>query len=246
MITGFELCRASKIYPGHSALTQVSVMIPAAEHIAILGPSGCGKSTLLRILSGLDAPSEGTVLLDGEVISQAHEIIVPPHRRGIAMVFQDLALWPNLSVIENVLLGQSGSTLSSKQKCEQADQALFLCGIEVLAKRLPCELSGGQQQRVALARAMATQPKFLFLDEPFAGLDLVMKTHLLTEISELANQRQFTLLLVTHDPMEVMSLCHSAIVLEQGQVVETGKLEALLQTPKSETLKVFRECMHRS
>jgi iron(III) transport system ATP-binding protein len=246
MMTGFELRRASKTYPGHSALTQVSVMIPAAEHIAILGPSGCGKSTLLRILSGLDAPSEGTVLLDGEVVSQAHEIIVPPHRRSIAMVFQDLALWPNLSVIENVLLGQSGSTLNSKQKCEQVDQALFLCGIEALAKRLPRELSGGQQQRVALARAMATQPKFLFLDEPFAGLDLVMKTHLLTEISELANQQQFTLLLVTHAPMEVISLCHSAIVLEQGQVVEVGKLEALLQTPKSETLKVFREFMHRS
>jgi ABC-type Fe3+/spermidine/putrescine transport system ATPase subunit len=243
MTATFECRYLSKIYPGHTALTNVSVILNAAEHTAILGPSGCGKSTLLRILSGLDAPSEGTVLLDGEVVSEANKIIVPPDCRGIAMVFQDLALWPNLSTLENVLLGQSGSTLNLKQKHEQADQALSLCGIKALAKRLPGELSGGQQQRVALARAIATQPKFLFLDEPFAGLDLVMKTHLLTEISELASQRQFTLLLVTHDPVEVVSLCHSAIVLEQGQVVEAEQLESLLQNPKSETLKVFREFM---
>lgn len=241
MTAKFECRHLSKIYPGHAALTDVSVTINAAEHTAILGPSGCGKSTLLHILSGLDAPSEGAVLLNEERVSQANEIIVPPHRRGIAMVFQDLALWPNLSVIENVLLGQSSRALNSRQKRERAEQALSLCGIKAQAKRLPGELSGGQQQRVALARAIATQPEFLFLDEPFAGLDLVMKTHLLSEILELANQHQFTLLLVTHDPMEVVSLCSSVIVLEQGRVVEAGKLELLLQAPKSETLKVFRK-----
>jgi iron(III) transport system ATP-binding protein len=157
------------------------------------------------------------------------------------MVFQDLALWPNLSVLENVLLGQSSRTFNPQQKRERTDQALALCGIEKWANRLPSELSGGQQQRVALSRAIATQPTFLFLDEPFSGLDLVMKTRLLTEISALAEQRQFTLFLVTHDPMEVMSLCNSAIVLEEGEVIEAGEIEALLQAPQSETMKVFRE-----
>ena len=241
MKTNFELRSVSKTYPGHIALSKVSATIPAGEHTAILGPSGCGKSTMLRIFSGLDAPAEGTVLLNGKVISQANKIIVPPHRRGIAMVFQDLALWPNLSVLVNVLLGQSSSALNPQQKCERADQALALCKIEELANRLPNELSGGQQQRVALSRAIATQPTFLFLDEPFSGLDLVMKTRLLTEISALAEQRQFTLFLVTHDPMEVMSLCNSAIVLEEGEVIEAGEIEALLQAPQSETMKVFRE-----
>jgi ABC-type sulfate/molybdate transport systems ATPase subunit len=149
-------------------------------------------------------------------------------------------------VLENVLLGQSSSTLNPQQKRERADQALALCRIEELANRLPNELSGGQQQRVALSRAIATQPTFLFLDEPFAGLDLVMKTRLLTEISALAEQRQFTILLVTHDPMEVMSLCTSAIVLEEGEVVETGEMKGLLQTPKSETLRVFCEFSQRA
>ena len=245
MKVNFELRRISKTYPGHTALSKVSATIPAGEHTAILGPSGCGKSTMLRILSGLDAPSEGTVLLNGKVISQANKVIVPAHHRGIAMVFQDLALWPNLSVLENILLGQSSSALNSQQKRERADRALALCGIGELTNRLPNELSGGQQQRVALSRAIATQPTFLFLDEPFAGLDLVMKTRLLAEISALAEQRQFTILFVTHDPMEVMSLCNSAIVLEEGEIIEAGEIEKLLQTPKSETLKVFREFLQR-
>jgi len=241
MNSAFEFRSVSKNYQQELALSDVSFNILAGEHTAILGPSGCGKSTVLRILSGLDAPSAGEVLQDRKIISQTNQIIIPPHRRGIAMVFQDLALWPNLSVLDNVLLGQSGVQLSRQEKQEQADKALNMCGIESLANRLPAELSGGQQQRVALSRAIATRPSFLFLDEPFSGLDLVLKTKLLSEISALAEQSQFTIVLVTHDPMEVMTLCNSAIVLEQGEVVEAGKLFELLHKPESETLRVFRQ-----
>ncbi|MCP4407972.1 MAG: ATP-binding cassette domain-containing protein [Gammaproteobacteria bacterium] len=186
-------------------------------------------------------PFRGEVLLNGEVISRANEVIISPHGRGITMVFQDLALWPNLSVLDNVLLGQSAIELNRRKAGARADQALVMCGIEALANRLPGELSGGQQQRVALARAIATRPAFLFLDELFVGLDLVMKTNLLSEILALAEHRQFTILLVTHDPVEVTALCSSAIVLDRGKVVETGDLEELLHSPQSETLRVFRQ-----
>ncbi len=245
MTSAFELHSVFKDYRQHVALADVSLSISAGEHTAILGPSGCGKSTVLRILSGLDAPSKGDVLQNGKIISQANQIIVPPHHRGIAMVFQDLALWPNLSVLDNVLLGQSGAKLERQEAQERADKALAMCEIDTLAKRLPSELSGGQQQRVALSRAIATQPAFLFLDEPFTGLDLVMKTKLLNTIRTLAEQNQFTIVLVTHDPMEATNLCNLAIVLDRGKVVETGEFDELMDDPNSETLQVFKRYVNR-
>ena len=157
------------------------------------------------------------------------------------MVFQDLALWPNLSVLDNVLLGQSGTGLTRREAQVRAGEALALCGIEPLAKRQPGELSRGQQQRVALARSLATQPTFLFLDEPFSGLDLVTKTMLLNEISLLAEQRQLTIVLVSHDPTEVTALCRSAVVLDLGKVKEAGELSVLMRQPRTEILRVFRD-----
>ena len=151
------------------------------------------------------------------------------------MVFQDLALWPNLSTIENVMLGLSGDAR------ERARDALDLCDIADLSDRRPGLLSGGEQQRVALARAMATRPAFLLLDEPFAGLDLVTKESLLDRIGSLRDQRGFTIILVTHDPFEVQSLCDRAVVLEAGQVREEGTLDELLRDPSSELLRRFRE-----
>jgi ABC-type Fe3+/spermidine/putrescine transport system ATPase subunit len=235
----FEFCAVSKIYDRRTALSEVSFTVSAGEHIAILGPSGCGKSTVLRLLAGLDAPSAGHVLLDGCVVSQPQMILTPPHLRGVGMVFQDLALWPNLSVMDNVLLGLSGAGLTKKRARTRAREALALCVIESLADRKPGTISGGQQQRVALARALAVQPSFLLLDEPFAGLDLVTKTKLLEEITVLAAEQKLTIVLVTHDPVEATALCRSALVLEDGRVKETGTWEDILSTPRSEMLRIF-------
>ncbi len=241
----FELRDVSKLYDGHAALSSVSLAIADGEHTALLGSSGCGKSTALRLLAGLDTPCAGEVWLHGAVVSTAHALIMPPHLRGVSMVFQDLALWPNLSVIENVRLGLSGTSLSRREAATRADEALQRCGIESLSNRLPNTLSGGQQQRVALARAIAPKPDFLFLDEPFAGLDLITRNRLLAEIQALATEQQFTIVLVTHDPLETTMLCLSAVVLDGGRVEAAGPLDELLRTPKSELLEAFNTYIRR-
>ena len=241
MNTGFEVSNLSKNFAGIEALASVSFKITPGEHLAIIGPSGCGKSTLLRLNAGLDSPSDGVILLNGNVISEPNRILVPAHRREIGMVFQDLGLWPNLTTLENVLLGLSQRNLSRQDARVLALQALALCKIESLTNRKPTLTSGGQQQRIALARAIATEPSFLFLDEPFAGLDLLTKLKLLDDLSALAEKKNITIVLVTHDPLEATTLCKSAISLENGRLVETGPIAKLLANPKSETLKVFRD-----
>jgi len=237
----FECRAVTKTYDDCQALAEVCFTVTAGEHAVILGTSGCGKSTALRLLAGLEAPSKGQVLLDGRVVSEPGRILRPPHLRGVAMVFQDLALWPNLSALDNVLLGLSGTELSKDERQRRAGEALALCRIDALSDRKPGSISGGQQQRVALARAIAVRPTFLFLDEPFSGLDLVTKSRMLEEISVLVNHEDLTVLLVTHDPTEATTLCTSAIVLDEGRVVESGRLEDLLPDPRSEMLKVFRD-----
>jgi len=235
-----EFRAVAKTYDGRPVLADVSFTVSAGEHLAILGPSGSGKSTILRLLAGLEAPSSGQVLLEGSVASQPHTVVIPPHRRRVGMVFQDLALWPNLSVKENILLGLSGARLTYQEAQRRAHEALALCAIESLAVRRPGKLSGGEQQRVALARALAVRPTYLLLDEPFSGLDLITKTALLQEISRLTTNQGCTLILVSHDPFEVTALCRSVLVLENGHVEEAGSLESLLHTPRSMMLKVFR------
>jgi ABC-type Fe3+/spermidine/putrescine transport system ATPase subunit len=241
----FVFRSVSKLYDEHLVLDEVSFAIPAGEHTAILGPSGCGKSTILRLLAGLEAPSAGQVLLDEAVVSEPHRVLRPPHLRGVAMVFQDLALWPNLSVLDNVLLGLSGTRLTSGEARTRAREALTLCAIESLAERKPGTLSGGEQQRVALARAIATRPAYLLLDEPFAGLDLVTKAALFKEIARLVAERHMTIVLVTHDPLEATALCSAALALKDGQIEEAGVLKDLLRAPRSEMLTAFRAQLYR-
>ncbi len=243
MKSGFELRAVSKKYDGVMALSDILLSIEPGESLAIIGPSGCGKSTLLRLLAGLEAPTNGRIFLNGSLISKANQILLPPHQRGIAMVFQDLALWPNLSVLDNVLLGLAAQPLSKQQKHQKAIEALTLCKIEAFFDRKPEKLSGGQQQRVALARALAAEPDFLFLDEPFSGLDLVTKIRLLEEMSLLAEKNNITLVLVSHDPIEATTLCRQAVVLNQGRIEESGIMKDLLREPKSQILRVFRENM---
>lgn len=242
-LASLELHRVSAHHGGAMVLGECDLLIEEGTHTTILGRSGAGKSTALRLLAGLELPTCGQVLVDGMLASEAGRRILPPHQRRIAMVFQDLGLWPALSVIDNVLLGLAVTDRGREQRRAQAVAALRLCRINSLADRRPASLSGGEQQRLALARAVAAEPRFLFLDEPFAGLDLCTKRELLTDISQLAAERRSTLVLVTHDPTEALSLCHRAVLLEAGRVRADGSWAEVLREPQSELLRAFRDCL---
>jgi ABC-type Fe3+/spermidine/putrescine transport system ATPase subunit len=235
------LYSVSRKYGEVQALADVSFCIELGESMAIIGQSGCGKSTMLRLLAGFDPPTAGRILLNGSVVSEPDHIVRAPHLRGVAMVFQDLALWPNLSVFDNISLGLVGGKLLKSEARRRAGEILALCGIEHLAGRRPATISGGQQQKVALARALVGEPRFLLLDEPFSGLDLVTKATLLRDIARFRDEKEITLVVVSHDPLEAATLCHKAVVLNHGRIEETGKMDSLLRNPKSEILRVFND-----
>ncbi len=223
----------SKRFGNVVALESVSFEVPVGENTALLGPSGCGKSTALRLLAGLETLDGGQIRVGGRTVSEPGQNRVPPQERGVSMVFQDLALWPGMTTLQNVVF--------ACRDPQRARDALSLCLIDPLADRRPHLLSGGQQQRVALARALSVSPPYLLLDEPFSGLDLITKMQLLDEIRKLARARGTTVVLVTHDPLEASALCEQAVVLEGGRVIEAGAYRSLLASPKSRTLQVFRE-----
>lgn len=215
---GFELLGVRKSYGPTPVLADLSLAFRAGVNTAVVGPSGCGKSTLLRLLAGLEEPDGGTIFVDGRLASAPNRVIVPPHQRGIAMVFQDLALWPNLTALDNVRLGLS-ARLARRDAGERAIEALTHCGMESLAHRKPAQLSGGQQQRIALARAIAVRPSFLLFDEPFSSLDGGAKNELLREIGGLAQTHQITIVLVTHDLAEVQTLCRRVLSIAPSGVL---------------------------
>lgn len=236
-----ELSEVTKTYDGSAVLSNVPVIFERGQNIAIIGRSGGGKSTLLRLVAGLERPTSGEIRLDGRIVSTPEQVVVPPHERHLSMVFQDLALWPNLSVLDNVLLGLHRLHLPKRQARDRARNVLALCGIEALSGRKPGFLSGGEQQRVALARAVVAQPKFLLLDEPFSGLDLVTKHRLLEETSTLSEEKGVTVVLVTHEPLDALELCSWGIVLEDGRVNDAGDLDKLVHGSDTEILRLFRE-----
>jgi ABC-type Fe3+/spermidine/putrescine transport system ATPase subunit len=215
----------------------VTFSLDRGRHLAVLGPSGSGKTSLLRVFAGLDAPDKGKLWIDGQLVSAAGEILVPPHARRLAMVFQDLALWPTLSALENVVLGLSATTLGRRERRERAREMLDWCGLAGLATRRPAALSVGQQQRVAMARALVGRPPLLLLDEPFSSLDWQLKGRLIDELKPWCSQLGTTLLLVTHDPAEAIALCDYALVLDGGSVAEQGPWSALLGSPASPFLR---------
>jgi len=226
---------------GRLVLDDAELEIAPGQSLALLGSSGSGKSTLLRIIAGLEIPEEGEVDIAGVPATGGGRLLTAPWRRGLAMLFQDLALWPNLSVQGNVRLGLSRLRLPQEQLRGRTAESLRMCGIEDLSDRLPGTLSGGQQQRVALARALAMRPNLLLLDEPFGGLDLVTKEAVVGELVRLRSELGFALVLVTHDSREVQRACDSIAVLQNGRIAEQGRLSDVAEDPQTTLAKALAE-----
>ena len=203
----------------------------------ILGESGCGKTTLLKILSGLVEPNAGEIQFDEQVVySDQKKINVQPNKRNLAMVFQDFALWPHMTVFDNVAYSLKGKKAVIK---EQVMEALRLVNLEQFAQRKPGELSGGQQQRVSLARAIAPRPRVILFDEALSALDAVLRERMQIEIVELLDQTQSQAVFVTHDQNEAMSMSDEIIVMEKGRVSQIGTPREIYEQPANHYVAQF-------
>ena len=213
------LTDVTKRFGSHVALDGVSLEVPPGTAAVVLGPSGCGKTTMLRVIAGLEVPDSGHVLLDGTTVSAPGRTHVPPHRRQLGFVFQDLALWPHFTVRQNLdfVLGSTG--LSRPEHDRRAHDALALVRIEELAGRYPQQLSGGEQQRVALARAIVPEPRVLLLDEPLSSLDAELRADLRSELARLQRALSLTTVYVTHDREDAAALADCVIEMRAGRIL---------------------------
>ena len=200
-------------YNTHPVLEISHLNITSKERVVILGSSGSGKSTLLRAVAGFEAPLEGSIMLQGTCVSKAGSIVVPPYRRGVGMVFQDLALWPHMDVAENITFGLKMQGIPKSQRDILLDEMLNMIGLTGYASRTIDTLSGGQQQRVALARALITKPSILLMDEPLSSLDSQRNRQLREEIVRLQKMLGFTLLYVTHNNEEAQAIATRILTL---------------------------------
>jgi len=220
----------AKDYDGKPALDGFSLEIAPGEIICLLGPSGCGKTTLLRVISGIERPTSGRVLINGSEVA-GPERFVPPEKRGVGLMFQDFALFPHLSILDNVMFGLRGL---DRIEAERAARAILdRVGMLAYAAAYPSTLSGGQQQRVALARAIVPRPAVMLMDEPFSGLDVQLRETMQEETLALLRETRATSLIVTHHPEEAMRLGDRIAVLNAGRAVQVGRAEELYASPAS-------------
>ena len=217
-----------------AVVSDVSLSIEEGELFTLLGPSGCGKTTLLRLIAGFYAPDGGEIRFDDRVVNA-----VPPHERGIGMVFQNYALWPHMSVSENVSYGLKLRKVSSSEIAGRVQGVLQKVGLTGLGDRYPGQLSGGQQQRVALARALVLNPKILLLDEPLSNLDAKIRVQVRAEIRKLQKELGITTIYVTHDQEEALTLSDRIAVFNQGKVFQVGPPKALYERPANRVVADF-------
>lgn len=210
-----KLDRVSKSYPGARIIERFSMEVEKGDRIVLWGPSGCGKTTLLKIITGLIEPDEGTVMIDHLTVAQNGKRLVAPEKREIGMVFQDLALWPHMSVYENVAFGLKAKSLPRREIQERVDAMLERVRLTRYGKSLPGELSGGEQQRVAISRALVTRPKLLLMDEPFSHLDETLSQALQAEVLSLLAAFSSTLIYVTHNRKEAEFLATKVITMKR-------------------------------
>jgi ABC-type Fe3+/spermidine/putrescine transport system ATPase subunit len=220
-----SIANVTKRFGSHQALDDVSLDVAAGEGIVILGPSGCGKTTLLRLIAGLELPEAGEIWMSGTHVSSPRRSLVPPHERGIGFVFQDLALWPHLTVQGNLDFVLESARTPRASRAPRVHEVLTLVRIQQLSNRYPHELSGGEQQRVALARALVGQPRVLLLDEPLSSLDPELRGTLRAELARLQRAVAVTMVYVTHDPEDAGALADRVVEMRAGRIVSISNTQ---------------------
>lgn len=238
-MSSVELRQIVKSFPGRKGkstqvLRGIDVQVEEGEFLAILGSSGCGKSTLLRLISGLDLATGGTISINGKDVSAA-----APEKRELAMVFQNYALFPHLTVQENILFGLKSRREPKELLTERLDETARLLGLEDLLDRKPAELSGGQRQRVALGRALVSGKRLILMDEPLSNLDAKLRAEMRVEIKRIQRHLGLTIIYVTHDQVEAMTMADRVLMMSQGIVEQLASPEVLYNTPESVTVARF-------
>ncbi len=216
------------------ALDNVSLDIPSGSFTCLLGPSGCGKTTLLRIIAGLETTAEGTIILNGEDIT-----FLPTHKRGFGVVFQSLALFPHLTIFDNIAYGLRTKKIPKSEQVERVKQLLQLVKLPGFQNRLVHQLSGGQKQRVAIARALAFKPNLFLLDEPLSALDAKLREEMQIELKEIQQKLEITTILVTHDQREAMSMGDLMVVMKDGIVKQVGEPGQVYREPNDSFVADF-------
>lgn len=231
---GLTIDGVKKWYGEVPAVRGVSLSIEPGEIVSFLGPSGCGKTTTLRIIAGLETPDEGQIRIGGNVVND-----MPPWQRNIGMMFQSYALFPHMSVAENVAFGLAMRGVPATQMRERVEAVMAQVRLSGFGGRYPSQLSGGQRQRVALARAIVTQPNVLLLDEPLAALDKKLREEMQVEIKQLQRSVGITTIFVTHDQEEALSLSDRIVVMEDGRIVQIGTASEVYERPRSRFVSDF-------
>lgn len=221
-----ELAGVEKHFAGQVVVHPLSLTIKEGEFLTLLGPSGCGKTTILRMLAGFEQPTSGRILLDGADLTK-----LPPNRRDLNLVFQHYALFPHMTVEDNIDFGLKMKKLPAKERRERIEEAVAMTQLTPLMKRYPHQLSGGQQQRVAIARAIANKPKVLLLDEPLGALDLQLRKNLQSELKHLQRSLGITFVYVTHDQDEAMMMSDRIVIMNNGQVEQIGSPREVYSKP---------------
>jgi iron(III) transport system ATP-binding protein len=222
-VSYIEVDHVSKSFGERVAINQLSLHIEKPERLVLFGPSGCGKTTVLRILAGLEIPEQGSIRIDGRVVASSGKNLVPPEKRDLGMVFQDLALWPHMTVQQNLMFGLNARGAKKREAHVRVREMLHRVGLEHRIDAKPHQLSGGEQQRVALARALVSRPCILLMDEPLSSLDDERKRTIASDLLGLQSQLGFTLIYVTHDRAETDMLASRVCQMRDGRVTDASK-----------------------
>ncbi|RTE10773.1 ABC transporter ATP-binding protein [Paenibacillus whitsoniae] len=231
-MSGIKLTKVNKYFDHNHILKDLDLYIEDGDFMTLLGPSGCGKTTTLRVITGLENPEEGTLSINGkEMVNGAKKYYAPPSKRGLNLVFQSYALWPHMTVFDNVAFGLSINKLPKAEIRSKVESALEKMRIIKYKDRYPSELSGGQQQRVAIARAIVTEPKILLLDEPLSNLDAKLRLEMRAELKRLHRELKTTIVYVTHDQVEALTMSTKIAVFFEGNLVQVDTPRNIYRHP---------------